>query len=125
MFSSGFVEGLEGKAFFPEDDPKCFDFFMGWIYFGTLRVLNASTALEKVEYDLNLLSLYSFADKLCLPELMDLVLNTYKNIYEKSNRFPRFMCHCMYFIFVKYDSEDVLNFWTTEDMAIAMTLHQD
>ncbi|TGO70332.1 hypothetical protein BOTNAR_0001g00060 [Botryotinia narcissicola] len=36
MFSSGFVEGLEGEAFFPEDDPKCFDSFMGWIYFGTL-----------------------------------------------------------------------------------------
>ena len=24
MFSSGFVEGLEGKAFFPEDDPNTF-----------------------------------------------------------------------------------------------------
>ncbi|KAF7900357.1 uncharacterized protein EAF01_007659 [Botrytis porri] len=138
MFSSGFVEGLKGKAFFPEDDPKCFDFFMGWIYFGTLRVINASTALEKVEYDLNLLSLYTFADKLCLPELMDLVLNTYKNTYEKYNRFPRvslvsdvyqvtpkdsplrnFMCHCMYFIFVEYTSEDIRNFWITEDMATA------
>ncbi|KAF7931621.1 uncharacterized protein EAE98_004357 [Botrytis deweyae] len=144
MFSSGFVEGLEGKAFFPEDDPKCFDFFMGWIYFGTLRVLNASTSLEKIEHDLNLLSLYSFADKLCLPELMDLVLDTYKNTYEKSNRFPRvslvsdvyqmtpkdsplrkLMCHCMYYIFVEYNSEDIRNFWTTEDMATAMSLHQD
>ncbi|KAF7944762.1 uncharacterized protein EAE97_005395 [Botrytis byssoidea] len=115
MFSSGFVEGLGGEAFFPEDDPKCFDSFMGWIYFGTLRVLNASTALEKVEYDLNLLSLYSFADKLCLSDLMDLVLDIYKNTYKKSDRFPRvslvsdvykmtpadsplrnFMCRCMY-----------------------------
>ncbi|KAF5874542.1 uncharacterized protein Bfra_004553 [Botrytis fragariae] len=144
MFSSGFVKGLEGRAFFPEDDPKCFDFFMGWIYFGTLRVLNASTALDKIQYDLNPLSLYSFADKLCLPELMDLALNTYKNTYEKSNRFPRvslvsdvyqltpkdsplqkFMCHCMYYIFVEYTSEDIRNFWTTEDIAMAMSLHKD
>ncbi|TGO42560.1 hypothetical protein BHYA_0007g00600 [Botrytis hyacinthi] len=140
MFSSGFVEGLEGEAFFPEDNPKCFDSFMGWIYFRTLRVLNASTALEKVEYDLSPLSLYSFADKLCLPELMDLVLDTYKNTY----KFPRvslvsdvykmtptdsplrnFMCQCMYYIFAEYNSQDICNFWTTEDMAIAMSLHKD
>ncbi|KAF7956635.1 hypothetical protein EAE96_003969 [Botrytis aclada] len=144
MFSSGFVEGLEGKAFFPEDDPTCFDSFMGWIYLGTLRVLKASTAIEKVQYDLNLLSLYSFANKLCLPELMDLVLDTYKNTYQKSNRFPRislvsdvyqmtpkgsplrkFMSHCMYCIFVEYNSENIRNSWTTEDMAVAMGLHQD
>ncbi|TEY74759.1 hypothetical protein BOTCAL_0070g00260 [Botryotinia calthae] len=146
MFSSGFVEGLEGKAFFPEYDPKCFDFFMGWIYFGTLRVIDISTAtgVSKAEYDMNLLSLYSFADKLCLPELMDLVLDTYKHTYGEANRFPRvglvsdtyqmtpvdspirkFMCHCMYFIFFKYDDEDIRNFWTTEDLALAMSLHQD
>lgn len=144
MFSSGFVEGLEGAAFFPEDDPKCFDSFMAWVYFGTLRALNASTALEKVDYDSNLLSLYSFADKLCLPELMDLVLDTYKNTYKKSNRFPRvslvsdvyemtptksplrnFMCRCMYFIFAEYNSVVVRNFWTTDDMATAMSVNKD
>lgn len=47
-------------------------FFMDCIYFGTLRVIDNSTAtaVSKAEHGMNLLSLYSFADKLCLPELM-------------------------------------------------------
>ena len=62
---------------------------MGWIYFGTLRVIDNSTAtaVSKAEYGMNLLSLYSFADKLCLPKLMDLVLDTHKNSYGEANRF--------------------------------------
>ncbi|CCD46260.1 predicted protein [Botrytis cinerea T4] len=35
------------------------------------------------------------------------------------------MCHCMYFLFVKYDDENVRNVWKTEDLASAMSLHQD
>lgn len=98
MFHSRFQEGLSNKATFPEDDVDAFDVLLGWVYFDNIRVIeraeSTSTALEKsiktitdllttttVSDDPPLtwspITAYSLADKFCIPELMDRIMDQF------------------------------------------------
>ncbi|KAI9649496.1 hypothetical protein NHQ30_002073 [Ciborinia camelliae] len=138
MFSSGFVEGLELKAFFPEDDVKAFDLFIGWVYFGTLRtVKHASNG----GWFWDVIYLYALADKFCLPELMDLVFDDelandflfqgFFHIEEVYSLTPqgsplrKFFCYSMYYIFAAPRHHESATLWPTKDLAMVMKSHED
>ncbi|KAJ8071944.1 hypothetical protein OCU04_002248 [Sclerotinia nivalis] len=144
MFSSGFVEALEGKVFFPEDSPQSFDLFYGWVYLGTLPTFNCVDGGGESGFNWNPLLLYFLADKLCLVELMDKSSDIYFEGLAKSGRIPKtewvekvyeltpmgsplrkFMCHSMYYVFSTLRSERIEATWTTDGVAMVMKSHPD
>ncbi|QSZ31399.1 hypothetical protein DSL72_000964 [Monilinia vaccinii-corymbosi] len=142
MFSIGFVEGSELKAYLPEDDPEDFDVFAGWVYFGTLRALQDDETREENWRPINL---YILADKFCLPELMDQVIDAYLDELQNNRFLPdideiemayeltptgstlrRFMCAAMHYIFAALrTAEKASNDWPSMDVAALMKSHQD
>ncbi|PVH82574.1 hypothetical protein DL98DRAFT_586179 [Cadophora sp. DSE1049] len=66
MFNGGFQEASTGLARLPEDDEKAFEYFLGWLYRGTLDI---------VENCYQFFNLYGFAEKYNLEELMDLTMD--------------------------------------------------
>lgn len=85
MFKVEFEEARTNTGRCPEDDPKAFDLLFGWVYDGSLRPLfcvkqplgeddtnNGANPLWEPEM------LYALADKLCIPELMDPIMDVLK-----------------------------------------------
>lgn len=56
--------------------------------------------------------------------MVSLVSNAYQ-LTPVDSPLRKFMCHCIYFLFVNYDDDNVRNVWKTKDLASAMSLHQD
>ncbi|KAF7863070.1 hypothetical protein EAF04_007153 [Stromatinia cepivora] len=144
MFSSGFIEGLEGKVFFPEDSPQSFDIFYGWVYLGTLPTFKFVVEGGKSGFNWNPIFLYILADKLCLVELMDQSFDIYFEALAKADGMPRvewvekvyeltpmgsplrkFMCHTMYYVFSNFRSERSNASWSTDEVAMVMKSHPD
>ncbi|KAB8301584.1 hypothetical protein EYC80_003426 [Monilinia laxa] len=142
MFASELTEGFELKAHFPGDDPKLFDLFAGWVYFGTLRALTSEKGSARRSWDP--VGLYSLADKFCLPKLMDQIIDTHINLCRDKNLMPnlsevktaykltpigspfrKFACASMHYLcsVCRQDRSSVL--WPTGDLAIAMASHRD
>jgi hypothetical protein len=89
MFNGGFKESSEGVGSFPEDTEESFDILIKCVYLGTLRSLTFSkNSRRNWMENPNLLSIYTLADKLCLPELMDNLTNSYIEGSIKHNFFP-------------------------------------
>lgn len=146
MFSSGFIEGQEGQAFFPEDDPEAFDLLNGWVYFGTLRpfkfTLHPPPASPSCNWDM--VQLYCLADKFCLPELMDRIVDANSAECRSSNISPSFrhvkkaymktpmgstlrkyMCYSMVHIFTALREESTFGIWDTQAFVEMMNTHGD
>lgn len=91
MFTSPFKSDPENAATFPEDSPESFDVLLEWIYLGTIKQLKFIRTLHDenggyINYDV--MRAYALAQKLCLTELMDRLLDAYKNFYKTVNKVP-------------------------------------
>jgi hypothetical protein len=76
MFTGGFKECSEGIGTFPEDNPRSFDILIQWVYSGSLPALTfAPNSDGNWMESFNVTDLYVLLDKICLPKLMDKLLD--------------------------------------------------
>jgi hypothetical protein len=89
MFNSGFAEAATNSATFPDDDAESFDILLGWVYHGTLRDLlcikHEDGAKQCSWQEVNA---YALAEKLCVPELQDAVMNAVIKVSKESDSLP-------------------------------------
>lgn len=89
MFNGGFQEAKERVAKLPEDDPASFDVLIEWVYSPNpqqIRQLEqVKTSDDAGAASWNVLSLYSLLEKLCLPDLQDLVMDAFIKYQRKVN----------------------------------------
>ncbi|KAM0141390.1 hypothetical protein ACHAP3_002253 [Botrytis cinerea] len=78
--AGGFKESQECSMDMPEDEPGVFEYFMHWLYRGTVP---EAKALEDFE---QLLGVYIFAEKLCVNELANKAIDAIQAI-TKSGKF--------------------------------------
>lgn len=81
MFKDGgFAESYTKSATFPEDDPESFDLLLGWVYHGSIKVPAVRTddrGDPELSWKPN--SLYKLAEKICLSQLQDQVVDTLRD----------------------------------------------
>ncbi|KAN0095045.1 hypothetical protein V8E51_015756 [Hyaloscypha variabilis] len=93
MFNSGFAETKEGRAKFPEDDPKTFGVFIEWVYSGQLAPITRTrlgSLDDGFQYELiwEPTRLYGLADKLCLPQLQNQIMDEWVAGHKRFNLVP-------------------------------------
>jgi len=93
MFNSGFAETKEGRAKFPEDDPKTFGVFIEWVYSGQLAPITRTrlgSLDDGFQYELiwEPTRLYGLADKLCLPQLQNQIMDKWVAGHKRFNLVP-------------------------------------
>jgi hypothetical protein len=71
MFNGSFAESQTDTAKFPEDGPIAFDILQGWLYTGRLRKALIRHSNGDVTSSWCPCEVYSLAEKLCLPSLMN------------------------------------------------------
>jgi hypothetical protein len=69
MFESSFAESVDQRATLPEDGANVFPLFTEWLYAGRCVPLGLKQ-FDGAEF-LDLFQLYGFAEKICLPALLD------------------------------------------------------
>jgi hypothetical protein len=93
----GFKEGTEKEIYLPEDEPDAFDLFIQWLYNSRLDCKafcvegKSSAEIHEPCWTLmsTLISLYILADKICLEELKNTVMDNFKDI-GKTHKFTPF-----------------------------------
>ncbi|KAL2072719.1 hypothetical protein VTL71DRAFT_12062 [Oculimacula yallundae] len=73
-FNSNFQEAEKGTMFLPEDNPEAFALFVNWLYRSTIPAGNAQSHVFR------LADLYILADKICLVDLKDEVMDIIQDI---------------------------------------------
>lgn len=89
ILNGGFKEAKEGTAHLPEDDPDAFDMMCGWVYSGKLvdlEIVLGKDGVGTINWDLN--EVYIMAEKLCLPQLMDTVMDMLRAHHQEVNELP-------------------------------------
>ncbi|TGO85245.1 hypothetical protein BPOR_0416g00050 [Botrytis porri] len=81
--AGGFKESQDCSMDIPEDDPGVFEYFMHWLYRGTVP---EAKILENFD---QLLGVYIFAEKLCVNELANKAIDALQAI-SKSDDFDQF-----------------------------------
>ncbi|PQE19094.1 BTB POZ domain-containing protein [Rutstroemia sp. NJR-2017a BBW] len=133
MFNSSFREGQEFKASFPEDTPESFDVLLGWVYFGRVRRISNKDSPRLITW--NAFHVYSLADKLCLPEVMDSIIDVYitwmatnglllnpvqvsDGFYETpaGSPFQRYLCHMLHYTIDTYPNGKLHKKFSIVDM---------
>ena len=90
MFSGRFKEASETSASFPEDSVQSFDLLLTWVYYRKIRKVELKPKVGKVrEICWNWINFYSLAEKFCIDELMDLILDTIRALDRVSNTLPK------------------------------------
>jgi hypothetical protein len=90
MFKGGFEEGTKNEATFPEDNTESFDLLLGWVYHDSIRSLftlrkeGANTSVQSW----SAANFYILAEKLCLSQLQDQIVNEYLDYLDRRNSFP-------------------------------------
>lgn len=78
MFNGEFQEASTSTAVFPEDSRDSFDLLLGWIYSGKLRPLTHKKMEDGNQpTSWNVPDLYILAEKFCLLDLQDYVMDIY------------------------------------------------
>ncbi|TVY81684.1 hypothetical protein LSUE1_G005999 [Lachnellula suecica] len=94
MFQGGFNEAKTSVARFPEDEPESFDLLLGWVYEDKIRHLTKEPSIEGDTSGLDSSwdpdKLYGLAHKLCIPELMDSVIDTYRGFLKMTHSGPSY-----------------------------------
>ncbi|KAI9649499.1 hypothetical protein NHQ30_002076 [Ciborinia camelliae] len=85
MFNGTWVESTNKSATFPEDTVESFELLVGWVYSGSLRPLVQSDKKFSIQW--NALDLYSLCDKLCIPAVMDEVMDLERDSNRTSGAF--------------------------------------
>ncbi|KAF7863069.1 hypothetical protein EAF04_007152 [Stromatinia cepivora] len=85
MFNTRFMEGTTNFATLPEDDPELFNILVSWIYSGQIHALHDRPEHASMWLDWDF---YVLADKFCLPDLMDQILDVYLLSMSKGKWMP-------------------------------------
>ncbi|KAF4627909.1 hypothetical protein G7Y89_g10249 [Cudoniella acicularis] len=88
MFESGFKEEIEGMANFPEDSTEAFDLLIEWIYTSNIQPIQL-TSKDRTIQEWCPLKFYILAQKLCLPDLMDLVMDAWRQAKKENGVLSR------------------------------------
>jgi len=91
MFNLGFAEAEDNRATFPEDDPRTFDIFLVWVYTGKLvQMTKPKLNNGALEYEFQWFpaKLYALADKFCLSQLMNQIMDVWVGEYRQLNLVP-------------------------------------
>ncbi|TVY15019.1 hypothetical protein LARI1_G006903 [Lachnellula arida] len=90
MFKGGFQEATTNEARFSEDNPESFGLLLGWVYEGSLPPLKIAPKEGEENFNLswNCAKLYALCDKLCIPELMDQVMDAYLQRHRDNHTTP-------------------------------------
>jgi hypothetical protein len=90
MFNGHFKEASEGIARFPEDDPAAFDSLIDMVVYNRtirgLTTIKTRDGLTGLAWDP--VSFYSLAEKLCLPDVMDLIMDEIVKYHKRTNELP-------------------------------------
>ena len=86
MFNVSFREAHEQKTSFPEDNPKAFGILVDWIHTDTIPGLCFVGDPKKKVMSWNPFTLYSLAEKFCLSNLMDTIMDAYRKRHGKGNK---------------------------------------
>jgi hypothetical protein len=139
MFKSGFKEATENSANFPEDTPSTFDIHLEWLYTGSLRQLNQSrnhtAAGPTFVSDWAPQQVYALADKLCLSDLCDRVMDNLLDADQKANILPglaamkrrysdspegstmrKYAAYSFYYIMMEYREETDVEKWSNIEL---------
>lgn len=76
MLNSPWKEAMTHSAQFPEDSAESMDLLLDWVYTNRIRQLMKLPGTNDFNWDV--MEFYSLAEKLCLPELMDAIIDTYR-----------------------------------------------
>ena len=141
MFSGDFKEVIESAVRMPEDDADAFDLFVQWLYSGRLEypdmALNTSTSGPMW----NRFNLHCFAEKICLPDLMDYTMSSIMSACARGDKSPslavigmvygstthgsklrQFFAHTVHFM-IRNGGD--LGPWPSSKLAQVMTDHED
>ncbi|TGO79485.1 hypothetical protein BELL_0031g00200 [Botrytis elliptica] len=146
MFNGNFEEGTTNSATLPEDDPKAFNILVSWIYSDQVFPVGLRENQEKWCVG----KLYLLADKLCLPDLMDRILDEFTFNMERDNWLPviimdiplsveslykccprencgmfRLLVSLMCFLLLETYKAHYLKKWPTEEIDSFLTCHDD
>ncbi|TVY34189.1 hypothetical protein LSUB1_G007684 [Lachnellula subtilissima] len=104
-FNSGFIEGQMQTYKLDDVSEGVFKLLVQWLYYQKLTLLpfdeNWFPVSRDVEYskilqDMNLVALYVLADRLAMPSLQDLILETIENLSDKTCAIPVGCLHYVY-----------------------------
>jgi hypothetical protein len=134
----GFAESYTKSATFPEDDPESFDLLLGWVYHDSIKVPAVKSDGEgdpELSWKPN--SLYKLAEKICLPQLQDQVVDmvresdcqtcclpstdTMMHAYSETREtsgLHRYYAQCLAFILVQGET---CSTWTVDELTEAMS----
>lgn len=93
MFSGTWKESSTSLATFPDHSAESFDLLIDWVYSGTIRTLTIKTDAGFTVNYWNPVRFYQLADKLCIPELQDKIIDFWRetdltlNIISHPDRF--------------------------------------
>ncbi|EPE31711.1 POZ [Glarea lozoyensis ATCC 20868] len=76
LFNGSFAEAAEKKACFPDDEPGSYDVLFHWVYTGVLPPLTSDN-LSAPKHAWNPVAVFSLADRMIIPELMDSVMDAW------------------------------------------------
>jgi hypothetical protein len=96
MFNGNFKEASENTAYLPEDSPASFDLLADWANHPTekkcprrIRELETVTDADGQEVaSWDAVGFYSLAEKYCLPELQDIIMDTLLKYHKRRNELP-------------------------------------
>ncbi|KUJ10645.1 uncharacterized protein LY89DRAFT_595908 [Mollisia scopiformis] len=137
MFSSGFKEAVERKAYLPEDSPEAFHLFLEWLYIENFRTSDKADGKDGLR-----VKVYCLAEKICQPDLMDytissiisnldrdgriLLTSTMLSAYKSSDpdsKLRKFVARC--FFYALYSDPNSNGDWNIEELSEAMNASQD
>ncbi len=145
MFGSGFEEASTNAATFPEDNIATFGSLLNWVYQGKI----ADVTLFKNEKgkwleSWDVFKLYTLAEKLCIPEVMDRTLDAYIAALKRSNVLPgiddidsgysengensslrKLLCRTYIYTLTTFDTSLPSGGWKNEDMQMLLVKHPD
>jgi hypothetical protein len=96
MFNGNFKEASENTAYLPEDSPASFDLLADWANHPTekkcpRRIRELETVLDDDEQEVaswDAVGFYSLAEKYCLPELQDIIMDKLLKYQKRWNELP-------------------------------------
>jgi hypothetical protein len=96
MFNGNFKEASSSTAYLPEDDPASFDLLADWANHPTVsksprRIRNLVAVKDANGEDVaswDPVGFYSLAEKYCLPELQDIIMDATIKFHKKMNELP-------------------------------------
>lgn len=84
MFKNEWQEASSNTATFPEDTVESFDLLLGWIYSAPMPPLKTKPGPVRVQ-SWNFVLFFALASKLCLPRLMDRLMDIGRSYHQEEN----------------------------------------